>query len=1027
MKKNFQKVVAAALAVMLCATAAPAAIPSVEAADEGLTAHYDMSHNENALTDISGKGNHAALVDTTDDAFTSYGGEDVLQFQKQQYANIPAGVVTGEDFTVEITLSTQTKTAHWAWCFGQGVGTWDADNVGNYYFINPSRSENNADGVILGGAKVGSVKSNEKRITSPSSYNAGYNTISLVNKDKTLYLYVNGSKVAEQAHGYSTKDVIKDGDVIGYIGKSLFAPDALLTANVADMKIWDKALTEDEITANLPSAEDKTKMVTADVLKTVLGENESAEAVTKDLAFPETIDGISITWKESSNPEVIDSKGTVNAATDKDTEVEIPFSFTLDGKKVNESITVKVLKVDADAALKEALNSVDIPNKDDVRGNITLPETAANKATVEWTTDNAKIVNVNEIPATVEGYDPTPAGTITRPDKDTTVKMTAKVTLAGKTATKDINIRVKAAPEKIKESDYTDYFFSYFAGEGSEDGEQIFFAASQDGLNWSDLNDNKPVLTSNLGDKGVRDPYIIRSPEGDKFYIIATDLRIANGNGWGAAQTAGSQAIMVWESTDLVNWSEQRMVTVSAAIDAGCTWAPEIAYDELTGEYVVFWASKVASDGHAKQRVYYAKTRDFYSFTDPEVFIDYDQSTIDSTILHENGTYYRYSKNEGGNTNQLGAITKSIFAEKSSTLLGSYTNIPSASLNKPNAYPGGNQWVEGPAIFKFNEDDNANAKYCLLVDYFGGIGYYPLVTNDLDSGEFTVPEFKMPSRARHGTPIRVTAEEYSRVMQQWGRQPVDKTKLQEAVDAEEDAALKADDYTEATWNAYDAALKAAKDVLENKDATAANVSAAIENLKEAKAALEPAVNVVDKFVDISADDWFVDYVQYVYTKGIMTGLDDTHFGSAQNLSRAQFATILHRMEGKPDAEGGKSFPDVKDGEFYAEAVAWASSDSVKVISGYADQTFGPSDNITREQMAVMMYRYAKYKGYDTSASKELNYPDAEDVSEFAEEAMKWAVGAGLISGNADGTLAPQGNTSRAVCSTIIQRFLEKVK
>ena len=258
---------------------------------------------------------------------------------------------------MEITLSTQTKTAHWAWCFGQGVGTWDADDVGNYYFINPSRSENNSDGVILGGAKVGSVKSNEKRITSPSSYNVGYNTISLVNKDKTLYLYVNGNQVAEQAHGYSTKDVIKDGDVIGYIGKSLFAPDALLTANVSDMKIWDKALTKDEITANLPTAEDKTKMVTADVLKTVLGENKSADAVTKDLAFPETIDGISITWKESSNPEVIDSKGTVNAVPDKETEVEIPFSFTLDGKTVNESITVKVTALDVDAALKEHGNA----------------------------------------------------------------------------------------------------------------------------------------------------------------------------------------------------------------------------------------------------------------------------------------------------------------------------------------------------------------------------------------------------------------------------------------------------------------------------------------------------------------------------------------------------------------------------------------------------------------------------------------------------------------------------------------------
>ena len=196
------------------------------------------------------------------------------------------------------------------------------------------------------------------------------------------------------------------------------------------------------------------------------------------------------------------------------------------------------------------------------------------------------------IPATVEGYDDTPAGTVTRPDEDTVVTMTATLTLNDQTVSKDIEINVKAAPEEIEESDYTDYFFAYFAGEGYSDGEQIYFASSQDGLNWDDLNNNKPVLTSTLGEKGVRDPFIIRSPEGDKFYLIATDLKINGGNGWTAAQNNGSQSLMVWESTDLVNWSDQRMVEVSADIDAGCTWAPEATYDELTGEYVVYWASK---------------------------------------------------------------------------------------------------------------------------------------------------------------------------------------------------------------------------------------------------------------------------------------------------------------------------------------------------------------------------------------------------------------------------------------------------
>ena len=146
-------------------------------------------------------------------------------------------------------------------------------------------------------------------------------------------------------------------------------------------------------------------------------------------------------------------------------------------------------------------------------------------------------------------------------------------------------------------------------------------------MNWRELNEGKPVLTSTLGEKGVRDPFIIRSPEGDKFYMIATDLKI-NGNGdWGKAQTWGSRSIMVWESNDLVNWTDQRMVEV-APEEAGNTWAPEIMYDKTTGEYIVFWASRMFGDashtGNAYQQMMYSKTRDFYTFTEPKVYLIMD-------------------------------------------------------------------------------------------------------------------------------------------------------------------------------------------------------------------------------------------------------------------------------------------------------------------------------------------------------------------------------------------------------------------
>ena len=162
----------------------------------------------------------------------------------------------------------------------------------------------------------------------------------------------------------------------------------------------------------------------------------------------------------------------------------------------------------------------------------------------------------------------------------------------------------------------------------------------------------------------------------------------------------------------------------------------------------------------------------------------------------------------------------------------------------------------------------------------------------------------------------------------------------------------------------------------------------------------------------------------------MTGLNETTFGPAEDLSRAQFAVILYRMEGSPEVAYRDQFKDVSSdpGQFYRDAVMWASSEDVGIITGYTEGLlagcFGPADQITREQMAVMMYRYAQYKGFDVTGGELGNFPDRDKVSAFAQEAMGWANNTGLITGNDDGTLAPQGTASRAVCATIIKRFMD---
>lgn len=839
-----------------------------------LIASYDMSRGENVLTDVSGNGNDAPLVDADDSDFVTYNGDTVWQMKNDGYAKLPYSIVgdfgNSTDFTVQATLTTQTQAAHWLFALGNKLGAWQT--TGDYIFVNPSAIE--WGGSFLGGINSGGESRINNCGTGMGDVN-GYGTVTLVGRGGVILLYLDGELMAYTNQSSTIQDVLADinanrgqqnadvdDEVAGYIGRSLYKVDDLLTANLADFKIWSCALGESDIAKTLPTAEQKSNLLMADIPGVVKAGNENLSTVTDDLNLAASVDNVALTWGSWEETDVIDTDGTVSMEITESKTVTLPFSYEIDGQKFENSITVTVLPPNVQEELETALASIDIPNKDDVRGNITLPEESVNGIAIKWSTDRSDIVNVNAIPATVAGYDDTPAGTVTRPANDTVVTMTATLTLNGQTVTKDIPIRVKAAPEEIDESEYTDYFFTYFAGEGYSDGEQIYFASSQDGLNWKDLNNNEPVLTSSLGEKGVRDPFIIRSFEGDKFYMIATDLKINGGNGWTAAQEAGSQALMVWESTDLVNWSEQRMVEVSADIDAGCTWAPEATYDVETGEYVVYWASKVGTDGYAKQRLYYAKTRDFYTFTEPKVFIDTQQSSIDTTILYEDGVYYRYTKNEGDSTNEFGAPSKTIYAQKSDQLLGgTWDNITTDSLKKE-------AHVEGPTIFKLNEDDQtATQKYCLLVDNFGGIGYYPLVTDDLSDGEFSRPStsYKMPSRARHGTPIRITAAEYARVMQQYGGQIVDNSELQAAVDDAEAAGYKEADYTAVSWEEFSDALVYAKEILEKgTNATAAEVSAAIQQLDGARQGLVPAnretlVNLVtDANAELSQTDKYTE-------------------------------------------------------------------------------------------------------------------------------------------------------------------------
>ncbi len=300
---------------------------------------------------------------------------------------------------------------------------------------------------------------------------------------------------------------------------------------------------------------------------------------------------------------------------------------------------------------------------------------------------------------------------------------------------------------------YSAYLFAFFAGEKYPDGEQVYFAVSRDGLNWQDLNGNRPVLHSTVGAKGVRDPFVIRSVTGDRFWILATDERIFVDQNWQRAQTAASRNIVIWDSPDLVHWSEPRLAPVAPG-DAGCTWAPEATFDRKTGEYLVYWASTIAADHFRKQRIYCVKTTDFRTFTPPEIYIEDDKHVIDTTIIEHEGVYYRYMRRDTRN-----CILADCVPELQSR---NARPIPAPFLEAQSR-------VEGPFIFKFNNQH----KWCLLLDNHVGIGYYPLVTINLASGVFHLPSatHRMPTRARHGGVLAITDGEYNALLAKWGVSP----------------------------------------------------------------------------------------------------------------------------------------------------------------------------------------------------------------------------------------------------------------
>ncbi|KAK2736586.1 hypothetical protein FQN55_001600 [Onygenales sp. PD_40] len=295
------------------------------------------------------------------------------------------------------------------------------------------------------------------------------------------------------------------------------------------------------------------------------------------------------------------------------------------------------------------------------------------------------------------------------------------------------------------------YLGAFFLG----DVPNVFFYLSNgnDPVSFRALNGGQPSLIPTLGTRGVRDPNIVNgggADEGKKWYIVGTDLDIGSTD-WDAAQRTGSRSIFVWESEDLVNWGNERLIKVEDDT-AGMVWAPEAIWDAEKEQYLVYWSSKFYSTSDSSHtgtpttsRIRYAHTSDFTTFTEPQDYVDYSPTNIiDLTFLPNGGnTYARFIKDED---------LKTVFSEFSSDgLFGTWERQGGADAVIE-------QGVEGPTAYW---DNGVGGKAHLLLDFYGGDGYAPYESSYVPGGEWTrsdAPGF--PGGLRHGSIIQVYQDRY---------------------------------------------------------------------------------------------------------------------------------------------------------------------------------------------------------------------------------------------------------------------------
>ncbi|GLX04783.1 hypothetical protein Misp03_17100 [Microbispora sp. NBRC 16548] len=760
-------VLGALLSVSLAATPSHAA---EEELNEGLVHHFTLDETSGTTLVNSGSAGSAANATLVHPEKATLTGDGV-RFNPDSYENaldgayvaLPNNITAGmSNLTVDydVWIDPANVGEHQMWSFGAKSGSCDVDTgaQGSIFASNTQRFR----------IAVGSANLQQTRVRMPEGAWTHVTYTQSLNANSTSWtgrLYLDGMLHATSTNLTTAPSVNAAGTNCNFLARSQTSGHYSFRGTIRDFRVYDRAVSLDETLALAKRTVSNGVHADADAIDLGL-----TSAIVRDIVLPKvgSVAGSTITWT-SSDPSVVQvytppalPSARKVAVTGKITrpakgQPDATATLTATVRKGAQEVTTReipiVVKAEFDDAQAVDRDTFDLTlhATDHVRGSINLPATGEFGSTITWKSTTDLV---------------TPTGEVTRPAfgrEDVDAVLTATITKGSASKTKSFPVTITAMP---RSEEYERYFLGYFKGEGIADGEQIMFATSNGNtaLDWTGLTGGRPSLISQLGDQGLRDPHIVRSPDGDTFYMIATDLNWYDQGGYAINDT---QYIEVFESHDLVHWTPQRHVKV-APDNAGNAFAPESLWVEEIGAYAVFWAQSLWNDpvnrtGQGNAQMWYTTTRDFQTFSGPKVWQNpAPLSRIDTTAIRVGDYYYRVTKNEAGNQGS------DIFSEKHTDFLDS--NIGNWTLVAPAL--GRTTWVanqgyEGPIIFKANPGDTScPGQFYLWGDrYTNGGGYQAACHDNIEAPTWNAKAITMTNagvaRPRHGTVIPITLREWN--------------------------------------------------------------------------------------------------------------------------------------------------------------------------------------------------------------------------------------------------------------------------